>query len=138
MEKNKEMKENLKKFREEAQKLENTDALKKAREKFQNVEAEATKSSDILKEKVTSLKDKVQEALGDAQNNEFVKKAGQITEEIGKTAKGATETIVDAGKKISQTTPFEVLKKEMEFSGARFYRLVGLFLCTSGLILIAY
>lgn len=33
-EKNKEMKENLKKFREEAQKLEESDALKKARKKF--------------------------------------------------------------------------------------------------------
>lgn len=33
-EKNKEMKENLKKFREEAQKLEDSDALKKARKKF--------------------------------------------------------------------------------------------------------
>ena len=32
--KNKEMKENLKKFREEAQKLEDSDALKKARKKF--------------------------------------------------------------------------------------------------------
>lgn len=34
MEKNKEMKESLKKFREEAQKLEDSDALKKARKKF--------------------------------------------------------------------------------------------------------
>ena|SRR6218665_629267 len=33
-EKNKEMKENLKKFREEAQKLEESDALKQARKKF--------------------------------------------------------------------------------------------------------
>ena len=34
IEKNKEMKENLKKFRQEAQKLEESDALKKARQKF--------------------------------------------------------------------------------------------------------
>lgn len=34
IEKNKEMKESLKKFREEAQKLEESDALKKARKKF--------------------------------------------------------------------------------------------------------
>lgn len=37
MAKNKEMKENIKKFREEAQKLEDSDALKKARQKFVSV-----------------------------------------------------------------------------------------------------
>lgn len=41
--KNKEMKENLKKFREEAQKLEESDALKAARQKFETVEKEASK-----------------------------------------------------------------------------------------------
>lgn len=125
MAKNKEMKENLKKFREEAQKLENTDALKKAREKFQAVEAEASKSSDVLKGTVNTLKEKVQGVLEDAQKTEFVKKAGQITEEIGKTAKGATETIVETGQKISKTAPFkntaEVLK-EIELTGAKVYR----------------
>uniref|UniRef100_A0A8W7PBD8 Mitochondrial import inner membrane translocase subunit TIM44 n=1 Tax=Anopheles coluzzii TaxID=1518534 RepID=A0A8W7PBD8_ANOCL len=47
MEKNKEMKENLKKFREEAQKLEQSDALKAARQKFNTVESEASKSSEV-------------------------------------------------------------------------------------------
>lgn len=41
--KNKEMKESLKKFREEAQKLEESDALKAARQKFESVEKEASK-----------------------------------------------------------------------------------------------
>ena len=125
MAKNKEMKENLKKFREEAEKLENTEALKKAREKFQAVEAEASKSTDVLREKVGSIKERVQEVLEDAQKTEFIKKAGQITGEIGKTAKGATETILETGQKISQTAPFrttaEVLRKEINL-GARVYR----------------
>lgn len=123
------MKENLKKFREEAQKLENTEALKKAREKFQAVESEASKSSDVLKDKVNVFKEKVQEAISDAQNTEFVKKAGQITEGIGKSAKGATETIVETGQKISQTAPFKTItktadavRKEIDLAGARIYR----------------
>lgn len=37
------MKESLKKFREEAQKLEESDALKAARQKFETVEKEASK-----------------------------------------------------------------------------------------------
>lgn len=129
MAKNKEMKENLKKFREEAQKLENTEALKKAREKFQAVESEASKGSDILKGKVNVLKEKVHEALSDAQNTEFVKKAGQITEGLGKTAKGATETIVETGQKISKTAPFKTIsetahavRKEIDLAGVRVYR----------------
>ena len=129
MAKNKEMKENLKKFREEAEKLENTDALKKAREKFHAVESEATKGSDVLKDKVNVFKDKVQEVFSEAQNTEFVKKAGKITEELGKTAKGATDTIVETGQKISKTAPFKTIsqtadavRKEIDLAGARIYR----------------
>lgn len=43
MAKNKEMKESLKKFRDEAEKLEQSDALKAARQKFEAVEKEASK-----------------------------------------------------------------------------------------------
>ena len=122
------MKENLKKFREEAQKLENTDALKKAREKFIAVESEASKSGDVLKERVNVLKSKVQEVIEEAQNTEFVKKAGKISEDIGKSAKGATESIVETGQKISRTAPFKTIsetadavRKEIDFTG-RVYR----------------
>ena len=59
IQKNKEMKESLKKFRDEAVKLEQSDALKSARQKFQSVESEANKNSEVLKEKIDSLKEKV-------------------------------------------------------------------------------
>lgn len=59
MQKNKEMKESLKKFREEAEKLEQSEALRSARQKFQAVESEASKSSEAIKEKLDSLKEKV-------------------------------------------------------------------------------
>lgn len=59
MQKNKEMKESLKKFREEAEKLEQSEALRSARQKFHAVESEATKGSEALKEKLESLKGKV-------------------------------------------------------------------------------
>lgn len=53
------MTESLKKFREEAEKLEQSEALKAARQKFQTVESEANKSSEVLKERLDSLKEKV-------------------------------------------------------------------------------
>ena len=43
------MKDSLEKFREEAKKLEESDALKEARRKFQNIEGESSKSSNVLK-----------------------------------------------------------------------------------------
>lgn len=59
MQKNKEMKESLKKFREEAEKLEQSDALKSARQKFQSVESEASRGSEVLKERLDTLKERV-------------------------------------------------------------------------------
>jgi len=53
------MKESLKKFREEAQKLEQSEALRTARQKFHAVESEANKSSEVIKEKLDTLKEKV-------------------------------------------------------------------------------
>lgn len=47
--KSKEMKDSLQKFREEAKKLEESEALKEARRKFQNIEGESTKSKSVLR-----------------------------------------------------------------------------------------
>lgn len=78
MAKNKEMKESIKKFREEANKLEQSDALKSARQKFNIVESEAQKGGDVLKEKLGSIKDRVQDVLEEAGKTELAKKASQI------------------------------------------------------------
>ena len=133
MSKNNEMKENLKKFREEAQKLENTDALKKAREKFQAVESEASKSSDVLKGGVNILKEKVQGVFDEAQKTEFAKTAGKITQGIGKSAKEAGETIAETSQKIKSTAAYntlsntaETVRKEIDFAGAQVYRYLSL------------
>lgn len=53
------MKQSLEKFREEAQKLEQSEALRMARQKFNTVESEANKSSEIIKEKLDTFKEKV-------------------------------------------------------------------------------
>lgn len=78
MEKNKEMKDNIKKFREEAQKLEHSDALKSARHKFNAVETEAAKGSEVLKGKLESIKDKVQDVFDEASKTEIGKRANHF------------------------------------------------------------
>lgn len=123
-EKNKEMKENLKKFREEAQKLEQSDALQSARKKFNVVESEASKSSELLKERLDSIKERVSDVLDEAAKTDLAKKAGQFGEDLSRSAKGVTDTISEKGKQLGQTGTFqsisqasEMVRKEMNTQG---------------------
>ncbi|XP_011505293.1 PREDICTED: mitochondrial import inner membrane translocase subunit TIM44 [Ceratosolen solmsi marchali] len=114
MQKNKEMKESLKKFRQEAEKLEQSDALKSARQKFQSVELEANKSSEVLKEKMEDLKEKVKEVFDEASKTEIGKRAGQLGEEISKSAKEAAESISEKSQAISRTGAFRTISQTAE------------------------
>ena len=54
------MQESLKKFREEAKKLEESEALKEARRKFESIEGTASKTdSSVFKEHMKGVADKV-------------------------------------------------------------------------------
>ncbi|XP_013097677.1 mitochondrial import inner membrane translocase subunit TIM44 [Stomoxys calcitrans] len=131
MDKNKEMKESIKKFREEAQKLEQSDALQSARQKFNIVESEAQKSSNILKDQLGNIKEKVSDVIDEAGKTDFAKKATKLGEEISKQAKTAKESISEKGEKIGQTTAFQaisdttkMIKQEMDAQSinSRVYR----------------
>ncbi|CAH0776094.1 unnamed protein product [Bemisia tabaci] len=112
--KNKEMKESLKKFREEAEKLEHSEALQKARQKYQSVESEASRSSEVFKDKLGSIKGKVSEVFEEASKSDIAKKAGHIKEELGKTARGAAESLSEKGSKIGKTGAFQTISQTAE------------------------
>ena len=76
--KSEEMKDSLKKFREEAQKLEESEALKEARRKFESIESETSKSSNVIKEQISGIADKVKDAKEKLDDIEALKKATQI------------------------------------------------------------
>lgn len=132
MAKNKEMKESLKKFREERNKLEQSEAIQKAREKFENIEAETLKSSAAFKKKMEDVKGRLSKTFEEVQKTEFAKKGKELTEEISKSAEKAAETISKQRDNIGQTSTFKNLsegvkavKKEIEettLSRARTYR----------------
>ncbi|XP_049286308.1 mitochondrial import inner membrane translocase subunit TIM44 isoform X2 [Anopheles funestus] len=131
MEKNKEMKENLKKFREEAQKLEQSDALKAARQKFNTVESEASKGGEALKDNLDKIRDRMTEALDEAAKTDLARKAGQLGEELSKTARGVGETLAEKGQVLGQSGAFrgisetaKVVRQEMDNQSieARVYR----------------
>lgn len=107
MARDKEMKESLAKFREEAQKLEETEALKKARQKFENIEAETTKGFDVVKEKLSKT-------FEEAQKTEFARKGREVTEGFAKQAKAAAETIGKATDKIGDVPGLKTIEKGVE------------------------
>lgn len=117
------MKESLKKFREEADKLEQSDALKTARQKFVKVESEASKSGEVFKEKMDTIKDKFQDVMDEAVKTDLGKKASQFGEEFSKSARGIGDTIADKGQKLGNSGAFktisyatEAVKQEIEDS----------------------
>lgn len=120
MAKNKEMKESLKKFRDEAEKLEQSEALKAARQKFQSVEMEASKGSEVLKGKLTSIRGRMQDVIEEASKTDIARKAGKITEDLSKSVSSSiSETSQQIGKSgafqsISQAT--SAVKQEIEES----------------------
>jgi mitochondrial import inner membrane translocase subunit TIM44 len=125
------MKENLKKFREEAEKLEQSDALKSARQKFYSVESEATKSSGVLKEKLGSVKDKLGDVMEEVGKTDIAKKASRLGEDLSKSARGVTDSISEKTAELGKSQAFQsisqataVVREEIDNQGinSRVYR----------------
>ncbi|KAI3380712.1 hypothetical protein SNEBB_010296 [Seison nebaliae] len=87
--KDKEMKDNIKKFRQEAQKLEETDTMKKMREKYDSIEKETFKSSYKIIENMKEAKEKLNEKIDTMSDAE--------------TFRSAKENVKIAGGKILET-----------------------------------
>ena len=77
--KNTEMQDSLKKFREEAKKLEESDALKEARRKFESIEGTAKDAggSSVFKDHVKGVADKVKGTIDEVSKTDAAKKATQ-------------------------------------------------------------
>lgn len=129
--KSKNMQDSLAKFREEAKRLEESEALKNARQKFMNIEKETTKPGGALKEQLSGLTDKLKDTVEDLSKNETVRKASEFTGNIGEKTKGATESLGRAAEQLSQSSAFQSatktassLKEELEGHtlGGKVYR----------------
>ncbi|TDH08592.1 hypothetical protein EPR50_G00099140 [Perca flavescens] len=112
--KNKEMKDNIKKFREEAKKLEESDALKQARRKFKTIESETVKTSDVLRKKLGTISETVKEGLEEVSRTDIGKKIKDGMEEAAKTAKTSAESVSKSGEMLGKTGAFRAISKGME------------------------
>ncbi|XP_019368731.1 PREDICTED: mitochondrial import inner membrane translocase subunit TIM44 [Gavialis gangeticus] len=122
--KNREMKESIKKFRDEAKRLEESEALQEARRKYKTIESETVKTSEVIKKKLEELTDTVKEGLDEVSKSDIGRKIKEGVEEAAKTAKQSAETVTKGGEKLGKTAAFkaisqgvETVKKEMDIIG---------------------
>ncbi|KAM4551662.1 mitochondrial import inner membrane translocase subunit TIM44-like [Odontesthes bonariensis] len=127
--KNQEMKENIKKFREEAKRLEESDALQQARRKFKSIEAETTKTSEVFRKTFGSLSETVKEGLEEVSRTDIGKKIKEGVGEAAKSAMHSAESVSKGGEKLGRTSAFkaisqgvETMKKEIDVGDAGPYR----------------
>ncbi|XP_037781166.1 mitochondrial import inner membrane translocase subunit TIM44-like [Penaeus monodon] len=134
MSRNQKMKESLKEFRKDMEKLEKSEALQKAREKYHSVEEETAEGSKKAKQQLEFLKKRVSETVEEAQKAEILQKASKMTEEATRQAQKVGQTISQKGEELSKTQTFKTIsetakavKEEIDHStfggaGARVYR----------------
>uniref|UniRef100_A0A667ZS67 Mitochondrial import inner membrane translocase subunit TIM44 n=1 Tax=Myripristis murdjan TaxID=586833 RepID=A0A667ZS67_9TELE len=127
--KNQEMKENIKKFREEAKRLEESDALQQARRKYKTIESETVKTSEVFKKTLGSLSETVKESLEEVTRTDLGKKIKEGMEEAAKSARHSAESVSKGGEKLGRTNAFraisqgvETVKKEIDVGDAGPYR----------------
>ncbi|KAJ8387735.1 hypothetical protein AAFF_G00150360 [Aldrovandia affinis] len=112
--KNKEMKENIQKFREEAKKLEESDALQQARRKYKTIESETVKTSEVLKKRLETLSETVKEGLEEVSRSDLGKRIKEGVEEAAKTAKHSAESVSRSGERLGQSGAFRAISQGME------------------------
>uniref|UniRef100_A0A8C4Q120 Mitochondrial import inner membrane translocase subunit TIM44 n=1 Tax=Eptatretus burgeri TaxID=7764 RepID=A0A8C4Q120_EPTBU len=112
--KSKEMKENVKKFREEARKLEESDALQQARRKFKSIESETIRSSETLRKKLEELTETVKEGIEEVGKSDIGQRVREGVEEAARSARGTAESFSKSGEKLGKTTAFQVFSQSVE------------------------
>lgn len=105
--KNEELKKNSEALEKRLKELQETEALKEARKKFDIVEKETFKGSDIVKHKVTELKDHVKKAYSEFEKTEAGKKVTEAGAEAIKKAKEAAEIVGNVAEKVGETEVYK-------------------------------
>ncbi|XP_066492700.1 mitochondrial import inner membrane translocase subunit TIM44 [Tiliqua scincoides] len=112
--KSKEMKESIKKFRDEAKKLEESEALQEARRKYKTIESETVKTSEVIKKKLGEITGTVKESLDEVSKSDIGRKIKEGVEEAAKTAKQSAETVSKGGEKLGRTAAFKAISQGVE------------------------
>ncbi|OWK50876.1 Mitochondrial import inner membrane translocase subunit TIM44 [Lonchura striata] len=123
--KNKEMKESIKKFRDEAKKLEESDALREARRKYKTIESETVKTSEVIKKKLEEITGTVKESLDEVSRSDLGRKIKEGVEEAAKTAKQSAESVTRGGEKLGRTAAFKAISQSNKSTLTGLFALQG-------------
>uniref|UniRef100_A0A8R1IHL5 Uncharacterized protein n=1 Tax=Caenorhabditis japonica TaxID=281687 RepID=A0A8R1IHL5_CAEJA len=96
------------------QELNESDALKDARKKFELVEKETLKSSEVVKQKIEELSDHMKKMVHEIQKTEAGKKMTEAGEEALKQARKAAEQIEKVAEKVGDTEVYKHVSTSMK------------------------
>ncbi|VDK42000.1 unnamed protein product [Anisakis simplex] len=120
-EKNKELQENKKQLDQRLRELNDSEALKDARKKFELVEQETMRSSEVIQKKLSEIKDHMSQMIAEIQKTEAGKKLSEAAEEALKQARLAAESLEKAAEQIGDTQIYQnvsqtvkVVKEEID------------------------
>ncbi|EFO17622.1 hypothetical protein LOAG_10876 [Loa loa] len=120
-EKNKELQENKRQLDERLKSLNDSEALKEARRKFELIEKETLKSSQVIQNKVSEVRDHISKMVMEVQKTEAGKKLSLAADEVLKQAKIAAEMIEKAAEQVgdnqlyqSVSSSVKVIKDEVD------------------------
>uniref|UniRef100_A0A915CD97 Mitochondrial import inner membrane translocase subunit TIM44 n=1 Tax=Parascaris univalens TaxID=6257 RepID=A0A915CD97_PARUN len=106
-EKNKELQENKKMLDQRLRELNESEALRDARKKFELVEQETMKSSQIIQARLSEIKDHMSKMIAEIQKTEAGKKLSAAAEEALKQARVAAESLEKAAEQIGDTQIYQ-------------------------------
>lgn len=120
-EKNKELQENRRQLDERLRSLNDSEALKEARRKFELIEKETLKSSQVIQNKINDVRNHISQMIVEVQKTEAGKKLSLAAEEVLKQAKVAAEMIEKAAEQVgdnqlyqSVSSSVKVIKDEVD------------------------
>ncbi|WKX88324.1 hypothetical protein Q1695_008178 [Nippostrongylus brasiliensis] len=114
LEKNKELQEHQKQLRKRMEELNDSEALKDARKKFEVVEKETLKSSQVVKAKIEELSDQLSKLIHEVQKTEAGKKMTAAGTEALKQARIAAEHVEKIAEKVGDTEVYKHVSTSMK------------------------
>jgi import inner membrane translocase subunit TIM44 len=108
------MKESLKKFREEADKLEKSESLQKARQKYQMIESETLKGSEALKKTLTSVQETLKATMEEVDKSEYAQKGRKLVEDVSRRVERTAESVSKQGEQLSQSSIFQTVSQSVK------------------------
>ncbi|RCN30876.1 Tim44-like domain protein, partial [Ancylostoma caninum] len=114
LEKNKELQDHQRQLRKRMEELNESEALKDARRKFEIVEKETLKSSEVVKAKLEELSEQLTKMIKEVQKTEAGKKMTAAGAEALKQARLAAEHVEKIAEKVGDTEVYKQVSTSMK------------------------